>query len=274
MMHHAAFELIEIPHTRQSGKNSADIRMVVDALDPEFGRAIAHHGVWEPHIIHVIRSLLQPGQTFVDVGANVGVMAFHAASVVGPGGRVIAFEPNPDNADVFQRGLLANGFQNVRLFTWAASDAYRLISLSRASNAKVRRGEAPLQYDSVVQADRLDTFLASQERVDLIKIDIEGYERPALEGLTETLARFRPHILCEFNPLCFGDLGYSLADMADYVFTLTDRVEVIAHSTVRTPIDSPAALIALWQQADAENASRGVLAPGWTHFDLLFRAGG
>ena len=248
--------------------------VVIDATEPEFGQAIAHHGTWEPHIIHVIRASLAAGDTFVDVGANVGVMAFHAAAVVGPQGRVIAFEPNPQNCAMFQRGLLANGFKNVRLFTFAASDAYRLVSLSRASNGKVRREMEPLQFDHVVQADRLDTLLQSEVRIDFIKLDIEGYELPALQGLRDIISRFGPKILCEFNPLCFQALGYSIAQFADFLFRLTDTIEVIDHGLDRIAVASPLELTEMWSRSDADNTAAGVLPEGWTHFDLLFQTTG
>jgi FkbM family methyltransferase len=246
--------------------------VVVDAKEPEFGRVIVHHRVWEPHIIHVIRTSLKPGQTFVDVGANVGVMSFHGADVVGPQGRVIAFEPNPRNSETFQRGLLANGFQNVRLFTFAASDAYRLISLTRASNAKVRQELDPLQFDHIVQADRLGNLLRSEKRVDFIKIDIEGYELPALDGLSDTISKFHPQILCEFNPLCFQALGYSIEGFARHIFTLTDKIDVIDHSLERVPVTSPSQLTEMWHHSDDEHATQGILPKGWTHFDLLFQS--
>ena len=72
-------------------------KVVVDETEPEFGRHIARHGSWEPHIVAIIQWHLKPGDTYVDIGANVGVMAFTAAASVGSSGRVLAFEPHPNN---------------------------------------------------------------------------------------------------------------------------------------------------------------------------------
>ncbi|MBL7660180.1 FkbM family methyltransferase, partial [Escherichia coli] len=90
--------------------------------EPEFGRCLAAGGGWEPHIATAITGQLEPGATFVDVGANVGVMSFQAAVKVGAAGRVLAFEPNTDNAALFRRGIVANDLGNVRLFPFALSD--------------------------------------------------------------------------------------------------------------------------------------------------------
>lgn len=67
-------------------------------------------------------------------------------------------------------------------------------------------------------------------------------------------------------------MGYSVEDFAGYVFTLTDRVDVIDHSLERVPVDSAGALADMWRESDEEHAAQGLLPSGWTHFDLLFQA--
>ena len=63
----------------------------VDAREPEFGTAIAREETWEPHIVETNVANLKQGDTFVDVGSNVGIMPFHAARAVGAKGAVIAY---------------------------------------------------------------------------------------------------------------------------------------------------------------------------------------
>lgn len=250
------------------------MKVVVDANEPEFGRAIVGHRIWEPHVVSAIQAHLKEGDVYVDIGANVGVMAFNAAAAVGPSGKVIGFEPNPSNVGAFQRGVLANGLANVRLYPFAVSDAPRLISITRASNAKGKPTLDPLQFNHVVQAVPADEMLDREARVDFIKMDIEGFELPALHGLARTFARHHPMVLCEFNPLCLRDGGFTPESLAEHIFTLTPRVDVIDHGDERWPVGSVAELMDMWRRRDREATEAGHLPEGWVHFDLLFRAGG
>lgn len=246
------------------------IRAVVDPQEPEFGRHIVAGGGWEPHIINAIRSNLAPGDTFVDIGGNVGVMSLHAAEVVGPQGKVIAFEPNFRNVSAFRRGILANGFDNVMLYSFALSDRRQMLSLTSASNAKVTGDAEAVQRGDVVQALPADEILGSEARIDLVKIDIEGFELPALKGMERTLARHRPKILCEFNPLCVrAQGGDEPRALADYLMGLSPVADLVEHDGSMTRVTSADELMDLWHLRDSEATRKGVLPPGWVHFDIL-----
>ncbi|WP_052730231.1 FkbM family methyltransferase [Sphingomonas sp. SRS2] len=249
-----------------------DLKAVVDPQEPEFGRHIAAGGGWEPHIVDAIRSNLALGQTFVDVGGNVGIMSFNAAAVVGPTGKVVAFEPNPQNVSAFRRGVIANEFANVTLFPLALSDHRHMIGLTSASNAKVLGDALATQAAEVIQAIPADEILQYEQRLDLIKIDIEGYELPALKGMRQALACHKPKVLCEFNPLCLNAQGgIDARTLADFIYDLTDIVELVEHDGGRTKVRSAASLMALWQERDKAATFAGHLPSGWVHFDLLFQ---
>lgn len=248
------------------------VSVVVDSLEPEFGVVIAREKVWEPHIVDIIRSSLKPGDTFVDIGGNVGVMSLNAAAVVGPRGKVIAFEPDPKNAAYFLRGVIANGFQNVFLYPLAVSDTEQVLSTSQASNAKVVETSGPLQIENVVQAVVPDRLLVSEPRVNFLKIDIEGYELPALRGCLKTLRKHRPTVLCEFNPLCLKSQGgVDPLELLDLIFSVAKTVVAVEHLGERTTLSSPLEVMALWKDRDRQSTEKGALPPGWLHFDLLFR---
>jgi FkbM family methyltransferase len=248
------------------------LKVVVNPEDPDFGRSITHDGTWEAHIVDAIRSSLKAGDVFVDIGANVGIMSFNAADVVGAGGRVIGFEPNPRNVSAYRRGLAANGFDHVTLFPFALSDHRHMITVTSASNGKVVGEATPTQAADVIQAVTLDEMLVHEPRVDFIKIDIEGWELPALRGAVETMRRLKPLVLCEFNPLCLKGQGrIDPQELADFIFSHTDAVELVEHDMSRTRATSAQALMDLWHERDAYHSGRGDLPAGWVHFDLLFR---
>jgi FkbM family methyltransferase len=243
------------------------LRISIDPEEPEFGQAIARDRMWEAHITHQIAINLRPGDVFVDIGANVGIMSFHAARAVGSSGKVIAFEPNPDNIQHFLRGVLLNEFKHVTLFPLAASAETGIFAIQGNSNTCLSRANVG---GRLVQSVRADTLLGDEPRVDFIKLDIEGHEPHALVGLTETLKRHRPLLLCEFAPRCLREhIGADPAEFAHNLFNLSRRVEVIEHDGSLNHVTDPEDLLALWHSRNEENIARGHLADGLLHFDLL-----
>ena len=145
--------------------------------------------MWEPRETRYLTTLLQAGQTFVDVGANVGYFSLFAADLVGPGGTVIAVEPEPRNLDLLQRNIARNGVETVRVLPFAAAAAEGTMSLAldeenRGAHRLVASDDP--QAGPCVRCVRLDDVLP--ERVDLIKIDAQGYDHEVIEGLERTLA--------------------------------------------------------------------------------------
>ena len=245
--------------------------LVVDPTDDEFGQHIARDATWEPHIVAIIQSNLGPGQVFVDVGANVGVMSLHAAVAVGPAGKVISFEPNEDNARLFLRGVFESKFSCfVQLYRFALSDTRGIFSLAGASNTHLTK---PSSTSRLVQSIQGDDILAHEPRVDLIKLDIEGYEPFAIQGLQQTIRKTKPLILCEFNPRCLTDhAGVPPVRFAEQIFGLTTEVEAIEHDGRRNLVTTPAGLMSLWRSKNDEAVRTGFLTAGMLHFDLLFHA--
>jgi len=244
-------------------------RVVVDAEELEFGRHIARYGSWEPHVMAILQRHLKPGDVYVDVGANVGVMAFTAAAAVGPQGRVIAFEPHPDNIRHFLSGVVVNGFDHVTLHGFALSDRQSVFSLVGTSNGYLMPGG-----QTVFQTVALpgDPILADLARLDFLKMDIEGHEPQALAGLDQVLRKHRPMVLAEFNPRCLRDhIGCPPEAFAAQLFALTDRIEAIEHDGTPNLVSNPGELIDLWRRKNEEAVQTGMLPDGMLHFDLLFR---
>ena len=142
---------------------------------------------------------LLPGQVVVDLGANLGVFATHAAKSVGPTGRVLAVEPHPDNFRRLEGNAQRNGLKWLECVQAAAGDRDGSVELfvhERGINHSIVRGSGksvtvPLRtVDALVREHKL-------ERLDFLKVDIEGAVPEALRGAGETLRRFRPKIALE-----------------------------------------------------------------------------
>jgi len=167
--------------------------------DKEVGAGLAESHQYEPHVTHELKNLLRDGAVFVDVGANVGYFTMLAASLVGTAGRVIAFEPNADNCELIRMSIEANGFRNVVLHPFAVSDADSEFALDvTGSNGALR--EERRAGDIIVRSVVFDVCVSGEPRIDIIKMDIEGFEGRALQGMKQTIARHRPVLFSEFAP--------------------------------------------------------------------------
>jgi FkbM family methyltransferase len=170
-------------------------------------------GVWEPYETQEAREILRPGDTFVDVGADFGWYTVIGAKAVGPTGRVIAFEPVPQNLEFLRRNIVANGYANVKIEPMALSNkseklTFHLNRHNLGGHSMLGAADRPDATD--VQAMTLDEYLKDYSgKIALIKIDTEGAEGYILEGMRETL-RKHPEmvILMEFTPSGLRQAGF------------------------------------------------------------------
>jgi FkbM family methyltransferase len=141
-----------------------------------------------------IAGLIRPGMTVVDVGANVGVWTAAFSRWAGPRGRVIALEPAPANLLALQQAKQRNAWANVEIHGVAAADSEGTMFLECSSfnsgNNSLSLGGGTNKAVQV-QTVRLDSLLAGT-RVDVLKIDVQGWEASVLRGAKETLRRNRP----------------------------------------------------------------------------------
>ncbi|MEP6506591.1 MAG: FkbM family methyltransferase [Gemmatimonadales bacterium] len=187
-------------------------------IDPRHRHRMGHE--YEPEVAAAICERLSPGMTFVDVGANVGVYALQMARVVGPRGRVVAFEPNPAALQCLTRHVRLNGFE----------DRVTIVPLA----VGIRAGTATLftnVADGMSRLDEPNPFLRSTQSVstrvesldnyfdtegqdpDVLLIDVEGYEIDVLAGARRLIERSRRKlsIFVEMHPAAW-DWGTSGTD--------------------------------------------------------------
>lgn len=185
------------------------------------------HGLYEPEVTRTFLGTLREGMTVVDAGANIGYYTILAAAVVGEAGRVYSFEPDPRNYRVLGSNVRRNGFRNVRVVRKAIADR----SGSLGFHPDPWRTEGWVAFDDdhhamEVQATSLDAFFAglSWPPVDLVKMDIEGSEQRALEGMTELAARNPAmQMILEVNPHALRRNGSSVAGLSERLLSLGFR---------------------------------------------------
>lgn len=183
------------------------------------GRAGFALGTWEPEVQALLPQLLTADSVVWDVGAATGFHTLIMARLVGRNGRVVAFEPLPENLVLLRENILLNGFENVAVVEVALSDRSRRGVLVAEGDDEVSialaepgAGEAGIEID-VTTADTI-LLDGSVPAPSLIKIDVEGAEIELLDGARETLKRHKPVLLVEvhgrwdeLDPL-LNELGY------------------------------------------------------------------
>lgn len=158
---------------------------------------------------------LRPGMTVVDCGAHHGMLSLIFANAVGPQGRVLAYEALPENAEVIDRNAGLNNVRNivVRPVGVGAAKAQLQVHFN-ASNTVVADANQGLPPNDAqtIEIVALDEDIAPGLRVDFIKIDVEGHDLSALQGMQRILAQ-RPIIDLELHNFIFPDRQATLASI-------------------------------------------------------------
>lgn len=213
----------------------------VDPSDYAVGHTVALTGSYEPEVSTTLREVLPEGGTFVDIGANIGWFSLLAASLVGPEGRVVAVEPNPRNVALLRQSAKDNRFENIEVAAVALGERPGAAALETdGSNGRLIPINGPptqaVEASFVVATYPLDTLLseAGVERVDAIKIDVEGAEPLVLRGATRTISESRPVLISEFYPLALDSSPWGNARRyLAMLRALGYELSVIGHPGVR-----------------------------------------
>ena len=200
---------------------------------------------YEPEIGYV-DGALQPGMVFVDGGANLGVYTVIASNAVGDHGRVLSFEPGNDAYERLSANVAANGATNISPRKAALSDSSGHAPLYHTAGHSVSYSLAPDSDDDTsseqVKTLTIDEVMAEEglDRLDFVKLDVEGSEELALRGAEQSLARFRPTVMFEtlseaaISPDLSRDGAWNYLADHDYdFFTVDDGGELVPASEPR-----------------------------------------
>jgi FkbM family methyltransferase len=191
------------------------IKLWVDPAS-NFGKRVLREGNYEADLTAAFGELLQPGQTFVDVGANEGWFSMLAAKLVGSSGRVLACEPQERLWPVITKNIFLNGFANVHLLPFAVAEqpGEAVINLYPSVNtgssnisATKRRWETQQRIKLLPLTDVLGSLRGAN--VDLMKVDVEGFEHKVLLSAGEHLGKTIKRLVVELHPAQLEALGSS-----------------------------------------------------------------
>lgn len=245
-----------------------DFELFVQEHDWDIGENLIETKQYEPHVTAFLKEHLQEGMTFVDIGANIGFFTLTAATKIGKSGKVIAVECNPRNCELIYMSLHRNGFEHVTVYPFALGETQKLMSLSWGfSNGFVTELSNDDEDAFIVPAVTLDSLLQNETRVDIIKMDIEGSEAKAWQGMQETIAKHHPVLLMEFFPTLLERVSGVQADQfLESIFACGYTAAVLRRDQEMVTALSTSEVIAEWEK---ERDQIGDVAR--TYLDLVFQ---
>ena len=178
-------------------------------------------GIFEPRLVDYLKRIVRPGDTVLDVGANIGFHTLESWRAVGPGGRVISIEASPAHTAAVRKNLETNGLPAGDVINVAVGDRDGEVDLGLPSGGNLGMFgiNAGSEAAFSIPMRRIDDLLASASvsRLSLVKMDIEGSELGALRGAAGTLAKHRPALLIELNDEALGRCDASSADVVGFL---------------------------------------------------------
>jgi FkbM family methyltransferase len=207
--------------------------------------AFTHKGYWyhgknrEKAQMEVFKALINEGDTVLELGAHIGYISLYFSQLVGNSGKLYVFEPGANNLPYVRENISHSNFKNIELVEKAVSDTngtatFYLENLTGQSNSLVKDYRVTKKIQSKTFVDlkknavevetiRLDDFVRQKNinRINFIKIDIEGAEYMAINGMQNILQEFKPVMMIEVtenHEALFGllkDKGYVMIDEKD-----------------------------------------------------------
>jgi len=159
-------------------------------LDPKDSLRLSLKLIHEPLVTELIKREVKHGDTLLDIGAHIGYFTLILARLVGEGGRVFAFEPDPSKFAIFEKNVRANGYRNVILVQKAVSNTTeKALLYSPLGDLRIIYKPEEASDFIEVEAIRLDDcFKASECRIDFAKIDLEGAEGAVIQGISREIS--------------------------------------------------------------------------------------
>ena len=205
------FKLRNLDTTKEQIVNVNGYKLLVVPGDPGISSELQIFNVHEPITTKITIQELKEGMTCLDIGSNIGYYALMESKAVGNNGKVISIEPSPKNFEQIKKNLELEKISNVDVYNFAAGDKDDEVNflIHERSNlcSVIPIGEPIPKSTNIIKVPlkRLDTFLEEMklDKLDFVRMDIEGYEMNLFEGSWNAIKKFKPMIQMEFHDNLF-----------------------------------------------------------------------
>jgi FkbM family methyltransferase len=195
---------------------------------------------FENNELNYLRNKLKNGDTFIDIGANIGLFSIIASEIVGPNGKVISFEPSPITFKRLKENCELNNTQNIEIKNIGLSDNIGKLDFYisdngyDAWNSFAKSHDDKLKNKIEVSVSTLDNELEKfdAKNVSLIKIDVEGWEKFVLLGGLKFLQKNSPTLLIEFTEQNTYNAGYWVHDLFEILESIGYKWYRITNGTI------------------------------------------
>ena len=226
-------------------------------------------GSYERDDFEIIRQLVNPGNTVIDVGANEGYVTLWIANIVGREGSIFSIEPNPENLVFLLNNVRLNQATNIQVIEKAISDQKGKMHFFCSPDSGAWGSLIDFSFFSKcgieVEVDTLDGLFGDLQRIDLIKIDTEGNELKVLLGSKKLLERHKPHICLEVNLTFWSHHHDSVDTLFNYLYEVgyelfvQDGIKLIRYEWLNERIMN---MFALHSSNVPELTARGIIPAG------------
>lgn len=190
-------------------------------------------GTYEMELQHAIQHWAKPGQVVYDLGANVGYVSLLFARVVGEQGRVFAFEPLPANQQRLRQNVELNSGLSIELVPAAAAERSGRAAFALHGSddmGRLQASDGPAANTIEVETIALDDFAKTHPAPNLVKIDVEGAEALALQGMQSLLRSAKPVLFIELHGYEAGRACWHLLEQAGYEMYWMDAAFTRIHA--------------------------------------------
>ena len=202
------------------------------------GLTVSHYGTYEKSESKIMEEEIKVGNIVVDVGANIGLHTLNMARIVGNTGQVFAFEPDPSNFKILEKNVKVNNYQNIILEQKAVGDKHGRTTLYQSDNpgmhrifpqTKQAKGQVQVELTSLDKYF-IDSNLA--DKINFIKIDVEGLEFSVLKGMKNILKNNKKiKMIFEFMPKNIMEACFTPIELLNYLTSYDLKLFCIDEST-------------------------------------------
>jgi len=169
-------------------------------------KCIRESSVFEENSTKIVKTFIKRGDVVLDIGANIGYYSVIMSKLVGEKGKVVSFEPTRHYRDVLEKNIKINKLTNVQVYKFGLSNRKQELEISIGdSSATLHEPQETIinKKREMIQLYSLDECINELDidRIDFIKIDVDGHESAFLEGAIKSIEQYNPIILLEVNHL-------------------------------------------------------------------------